>query len=422
MAVDQFPRLVAAFPKSETELRLVFSEPMDSRTIEDASAFECRSGLPIHGGWVDPHDPARVTLRTDPMNGEVIQPDVIRVRDARTFSGEGLVEGESPEFIQGIASIPELQRPATNSFPFASRFVGRVASASCGKDGGVDSATLSDTFGFAFIHNEAGGPFNSLKIATRQHIPAVTEATRALRAGTTVHVLWAGGEIRDVDGETQLVDVGYMEGSIIPPNPLRTPPPFPVKVADVAGEQARSLRAKSLQGVVVRFEDVIVDAVGASTSAKGGREITFGDDSGGQLTGVVLANVTTPLSEGQRLASVRALLHQPSGGRYEAIIELDQHLVLSTRQLFGHVILVESYALAEFAGCSALLALRDEPGRTVAVLTSKLRLQTLLETALSTGKLVACWGEQLVDPVPPRGGTWGLDVFGIDGVILYDRI
>lgn len=422
MAADEAPRLVAAFPKSETELRIIFSAPMDAGTVEDSSAFECRSGLPIHSGWLDPQDPARVTLRTDPMNGEVMQLDVIHVRDARTFSGEELVENESPEFIHGIASIPELQRSATKSFPFASTFAGRVASASCGKDGGVDSSVLSDTFGFAFIHNEAGGPFNSLKIATRQHIPAVTEATRGLSAGTTVHVLWAGGEIRDIDGETQLVDVGYMEGSIFPPNPLRTPPPFPVKVAEVAGEQARSLRAKSLQGVIVRFDDVAVDAVGASASAEGGRDITFHDDSDGQLTGVILANVSTPLSEGQRLASLRALLHQPSAGRYEAIIELDQHLVLSTRQLFGHVILVESYALPEFAGCSALLALRDQPGRTVAVLTSELRLQTLLETALSTGKLVACQGEPLVDPVRPRGGTWGVDVFGIDGVILYDRI
>src|SRR4051794_4484399 len=68
MAAEEAPRLVAAFPKSETELRLVFSEPMDSRRVEDPNAFECRTGLPIHSGWVDPQDPARVTLRTDPMN------------------------------------------------------------------------------------------------------------------------------------------------------------------------------------------------------------------------------------------------------------------------------------------------------------------------------------------------------------------
>jgi hypothetical protein len=356
------------------------------------------------------------------MNGEILQVDAIRASRLRTRSGGQLTHPESPEFIHGIAAIPELQRPGTDAFPFASRFTGKVASASCGKDGGVDSNKLIDTFGFAFIHNEAGGPFNSLKISTRQHLPGIAEATRALRPGTTVHVLWAGGEIRDVDGETQLVDTGFMEGSIFPPNPLKTPPAFPVRAAELAAEDGRSLRAKSLQGVVVRFDAVTVESVNGSEDGAGARTMVFRDESGGTLDAQLLDNVRTPLREGQQLTSLRALLHQPSAGRYEAIVELDQHLALSPRQLFGHVILVEGYALDDFAGCHAVLTLRDEPGRVVAVLTSEHRLQTLLETAMTSGRLVACWGELLTSPPALRDGRWAFDVYGIDGVTVYDRI
>jgi hypothetical protein len=90
-------------------------------------------------------------------------------------------------------------------------------------------------------------------------------------------------------------------------------------------------------------------------------------------------------------------------------------------ELFGHVTLVEGYALLhQFHGCHALVDLRDSPGTTVAVLTHDARLQGLLETALATGNLIAFWGQELTNPPTPRGGTWSVKVYGIDGVILYN--
>jgi hypothetical protein len=89
-------------------------------------------------------------------------------------------------------------------------------------------------------------------------------------------------------------------------------------------------------------------------------------------------------------------------------------------ELFGHVTLVQGYALAAYTGCHALVALRDTPGKTIAVLTSELRLQSLLETALATGNLIAVWGWKLSNPPTPAGGTWTVDVYSIDGVILYN--
>lgn len=89
-------------------------------------------------------------------------------------------------------------------------------------------------------------------------------------------------------------------------------------------------------------------------------------------------------------------------------------------ELFGHVTLVEGYAVTTFTGCHALVALRDTPGKTVAVMTSEVRLQSLLETALDTGNLIAFLGTKLAHPPTPRGGSWIVDVYSIDGVILYN--
>ena len=101
-------------------------------------------------------------------------------------------------------------------------------------------------------------------------------------------------------------------------------------------------------------------------------------------------------------------------------IDVSRLRAVKTVELFGHVTLVEGYDFTSYTGCHALVALRDTPGTTVAVLTAEHRLQTLLESALATGNLIAFWGNQLVSPPTPRGGTWAVDVYGIDGVILYN--
>ena len=101
------------------------------------------------------------------------------------------------------------------------------------------------------------------------------------------------------------------------------------------------------------------------------------------------------------------------------VVDVAKLPVATTVELFGHVTLVEGYALTSFVGCHALVAMRDTPGKTVAVLTSEQRLQSLLETALDTGNLIAFLGQKLANPPTPRGGTWLVDVYGIDGVILY---
>jgi hypothetical protein len=112
----------------------------------------------------------------------------------------------------------------------------------------------------------------------------------------------------------------------------------------------------------------------------------------------------------------------PREALLERGLKLDPSLfqVAPIVELFGHVTLVEGYDLSTYIGCHALVALRDTPGKAVAVMTTEIRLQSLLETALSTGNLIAFWGQLLATPPTPRGGTWAVDVYGVDGVILYN--
>ena len=86
-------------------------------------------------------------------------------------------------------------------------------------------------------------------------------------------------------------------------------------------------------------------------------------------------------------------------------------------ELFGHVTLVQGYQQPPtFVGCHAIVALRDTPGKEAAVLTPEWRLQSLLETALDTGNLIAFEGQKQI-PTPPG---WTVDdVYNITSVILY---
>ena len=130
-----------------------------------------------------------------------------------------------------------------------------------------------------------------------------------------------------VHGETCLVDTGFMEGEAVEP-PLRSPSPYPIKTAEVSGEAATSLQAKSLQGVIVRFDNVTIEKV-FPPDRRGLRRFSFHDESGGRLEGLMLETVTIPLGAGQKVRSMRAILHQPRLAHYEAIVELDKHLTVS---------------------------------------------------------------------------------------------
>jgi hypothetical protein len=327
----------AAFPTGVDTLGLVFRERVDRGRVQRAVSYSTESGLRIlevlseADNRPDPTFAGRtVVLKTEPMNGDAMILDRVRLHEPRP---SGAAVAQSRQFLQGIASLPAVQWPVDETFPFRSRFEGILASGSCQKDGGVNSNHLIDQLGFSFIHVEKGGPFNSLKVVGQKHVPGIEEEVQRLRPQRlSPHVLWSGGEIQTVDGETRLVDTGFMGGSILPATPKHFPPPFRIRTADLDGASARTLRAKALQGVIVRFDNVTIDSVtgpnqhDAFVSAPHLRSFVFHDDSGARLQGLLLDSVTATVKAGQHLDTLRTLVHQPRPGYYEAIVELNEHL------------------------------------------------------------------------------------------------
>ena len=53
---------------------------------------------------------------------------------------------------------------------------------------------------------------------------------------------------------------------------------------------------------------------------------TFHDASGHRVAGLLLKSVTREMRPNLRFDTLRALLHQPRFGHYEAIVELNEHL------------------------------------------------------------------------------------------------
>ena len=92
---------------------------------------------------------------------------------------------------------------------------------------------------------------------------------------------------------------------------------------------------------------------------------------------------------------------------------------LASVELVGHVKFVERNAPTNADGLRALLKLRDLPGVTVVVVATQLRLQALLESALTSGNLIACMGTRIACPPAASGRARAADVYAIDGIILY---
>ena len=88
-------------------------------------------------------------------------------------------------------------------------------------------------------------------------------------------------------------------------------------------------------------------------------------------------------------------------------------------ELVGHVKFVERNAPTNADGLRALLKLRDLPGVPVVVIATQLRLQALLESALTSGNLIACMGTRIACPPAASGRARAADVYAIDGIILY---
>lgn len=87
-------------------------------------------------------------------------------------------------------------------------------------------------------------------------------------------------------------------------------------------------------------------------------------------------------------------------------------------QLFGHVILVQSFSVLSGDTGYCLVRLRDSP-KTVAVFTDEPHMYGTMRTGLTTGNLVTFVGQKLTNPPTPTGGTWAVDVYSPTSFAVY---
>jgi hypothetical protein len=313
-------RLSIAFPTSNTELHLVFSTSLDRESAETVGNYTTAAGLQILNASLNSDDPRRVTLTTEEMDGTSLSVDAVQVKGLKGARGVIFPEMTSPAFLHGIASIEALRRAHEEEFPYASLYAGVVATLSCSKNGGVWEGV--NALGFTFLHEESGGPYSSIKVVTdiEEKIPNVAEEHHELQEGESLHVLWAGGIILEVNAETQLVDTGFMEGSLLPV--LRTPPEYLIKASDISGKAARTVTAKSLEGVIVRLENVVFTHV-ERPDELGIRSAVLTDESGAPVDALLLSPVTMAIEPGQSFLSVRALVVRPKLDLFQLLIEWD---------------------------------------------------------------------------------------------------
>src|SRR6266576_275026 len=136
---DSTAELVVAFATSDGSLKVIFSGSVDSESAVSADSYETESGLRIVNANLAEADDkteveneraiTEVSLQTEPMNGHLMEVDVLRATGVKASNGERVANGESRRFLHGIASIPQTQKPVAREFPFKSRFEGTIATA-----------------------------------------------------------------------------------------------------------------------------------------------------------------------------------------------------------------------------------------------------------------------------------------------------
>lgn len=88
-------------------------------------------------------------------------------------------------------------------------------------------------------------------------------------------------------------------------------------------------------------------------------------------------------------------------------------------EFFGHVYTVAVYNSEDYAGCHALIRLRDHQQVAVAVQTDDESFLSILQSAVISDNLVAFTGKRLINPKTPKGGVWQMPVYEPNSIILY---
>ncbi len=321
-------KLVAAFPLSNTELALVFPEPLHPSFELETRLFQMKSGLPVRDVNHDKARPDQLILRVKPMISMPLTIDQVMVSNIKDAKGESLGGFVSPPFIQGIHNAMELKVPHFKTgFPYTTTLAGLHVSLSCctGCNGGIHNRNL-----VVLNLHSPGGPWSGIWVRTDKTIEAPYPRWQRL--------LVAGGVIAEEGGSMIIVDQGWMVVRKVddPVHPHRAPPPLLIKTDDLPAVQMTSLLCKSLDGVWVQFDDITIQSVRNMPAPKGypeksslpGTEIVFQDNSGGRSIAWLYQTSAHDITIGQRIKMLRGFVHAEKPGRYILLSDKEEDLII----------------------------------------------------------------------------------------------
>jgi hypothetical protein len=315
-------KLVAVFPLSNTELLVICGQPVHP-SMAQSDQFRLKSGLPVHDVRIEPAWPERLLLHVAPMRSQPLTVDEVSIRDLRSADGASLGTFVSPPFIQGIQTPMELKIPHLQpAFPYTSTLTGLHASVMCctGCNGGIHAR------GLVVLNNHAGGSWSSIWIRTEKTID--TPYPRWQR------VLFAGGVIAEDNGSLEAIDRGWMVIRKSDEPAHHAPPPLPIKTEDLPAEPSTLLLSKSLDGVWVQFDDIVLESVRAVLTSEDGltadnlphMEIVFHDSSGGHSRAWLYQTSARRLQPQQTIKRLRGFIHAEELGVYILLSDKEEDI------------------------------------------------------------------------------------------------
>ena len=298
--------LKAAYPVSNTDIRAVFTEALDPASAGDASHYSFGPGLPILAATFDPESPNAVTLHTGMMVPANLRSNALHISNISSQDGDVIVSANSRSFVEGILTPQLIQSNREPTFPFNSLLVPQVASVSCAWN---DWHRNSNCVVAPCVIESVGGPYSGVAVSLT---PATTALVTPYSFGT--HLLFAGGVMTEVNGETQVADTGFMEAFPIGPD-LPLPQPVLLSTADMPDVFDTSEATDQFERCYVEFRDVQITDFDPST-----RVFLFRDASGviarGDLNGL---DEDAQLFAGQALPFLRGVVIVFASGRYKVM-------------------------------------------------------------------------------------------------------
>lgn len=318
------PRILAAFPFSDTEVVLISSDPVDA-SLMDPTLYRLASGSAVTDVQIDTNTPTRIVVTVEPHSVWPLATDTVTIRRFRSTGSARGLRAISPAFVRGVHDAFELKvSHFDDAFPYQSDLVGMHVSVACctGCNGGIHDRNL------VVLNHHIGGSWSGIWVQTGKPLEAPYPRWQK--------VLCAGGVLAEVNGSLTVVDRGWMEIRKLPETPHHAPPPLPIQTRDLPLERTESLVAKSFDGAWIELQDLVVQSatfIDAEPRVPGAvnlprLEVTLTDRSRGTSKACLYHESARKLKPGDTVKQLRGFVHAEQPGVYVVLSDKDEDIFL----------------------------------------------------------------------------------------------